>query len=146
MLESININNFLRISAALNDTVLVWAVVTHIHKNLSMSKKSRSCFDRCSSAKGFMAPKNKKCLLRLREVYNKHIHWTLTQISSPWTTKEIKIYGKQNYDEIDYTLKASKFFIKGYPRILSSINNLWKNLYRQIFTAILLERNLNFWQ
>lgn len=58
--------------------------------------------------------------------------------------KEIKIYGKQNYDEIDYTLKASKFFIKGYPRILSSINNLWKNLYRQIFTAILLERNLNF--
>lgn len=69
-------------SAALNDTGLVWAVVTHTHKNLSMSKKSRSCFDRCSSAKGFMAPENKKHLLKLREGYSKHIYWTLPQISS----------------------------------------------------------------
>lgn len=58
---------------------------------------------------------------------------------------------ENNYGKIDYTPKASQFFIKGYPRILLSRKNLWKNLYRFIaaFTAILLnyreiEKNLNF--
>lgn len=123
-------------SAALNDTVPVWAVVVHTHKNLSMSKKSRSCFDRCSSAKGFMAPENKKHLLKLREGYSKHIYWTLAQISSCLWWGERKVYGKQDYGEIDYILTASKFFMESYPRILSSRNNLWENLHRQIHCNI----------
>lgn len=40
----------------------------HTYTRTGMSKESRSCFDRCSSAKGFMAPKNKKHLLRLTEM------------------------------------------------------------------------------
>ena len=124
MLELVNNNNFFRISAALNDTVVVWAVVTHTHKNLSMSKKSRSCFDRCSSAKGLTAPKNKKHLLKLREGHNNHIHWTLTQISS-YRKRKKYMKNKIMVKMIDYTLKASKFFIKHYCRILSSRNDLW---------------------
>lgn len=46
VLESSSINNFLLISVALKDTVLLWDAVTHKHKNLSMSKRRWSCFDR----------------------------------------------------------------------------------------------------
>lgn len=46
VLESSSINNFLLISVALKDIVLLWDAVTHKHKNLSMSKRRWSCFDR----------------------------------------------------------------------------------------------------
>lgn len=50
----------------------------------------------------------------------------------------MKVYGKQNYGEIDYILKASKFFIEVYPRILSSRNIYGKMYIDKTFTEALL--------